>query len=128
MKKTKIIYWIFTGLLILGLAPGAVMGLVTNDPEGAAIFLKLGFGPHLIPFISVAKLLGVIALVIPGYPRIKEWAYAGLTFDLIGAMYAQIMTHEPGWPVMLVFIGVLAGSYIYYHKLLKEKSLTAHAI
>jgi hypothetical protein len=126
MKKTKVIYWIFTGLVILGLVPGAILGLVTNDPEGTAAFAKLGFGAHLIPFISIAKLLGVIAVVVPGYPRIKEWAYAGLSFDLIGAMYAQIITQETAWPVMLVFIGVLAGSYIYYHKLIREKFLIAH--
>ena len=40
---------------------------------------------YLISFLSIAKILGVIAILIPGFPRIKEWAYAGLMFDLIGA-------------------------------------------
>ena len=55
----------------------------------------------MITFLDVAKILGVIAILIPGYPRLKEWAYAGLAFDLIGATYAQIAKGYPAanWPL-----------------------------
>ena len=71
--------------------------------------------------------MGVIAILIPGFPRIKEWAYAGLVFDLVGATYSQIAVGmDPGGLVFMAFSFVLAfGSYIYYHKLLKEKAAKA---
>ena len=50
----------------------------------------LGYPAYFTPFIGVAKILGVIAILIPGFPRIKEWAYAGLAYDLIGAVYSGI--------------------------------------
>jgi DoxX-like family len=46
---------------------------------------------YLIPFLSIAKLLGVIAILVPGYPRIKEWAYAGLLYDLMGLPIVTIL-------------------------------------
>jgi uncharacterized membrane protein YphA (DoxX/SURF4 family) len=49
---------------------------------------QLGYPHYFIPFIGVAKILGCIAIAIPGYYRIKEWAYAGLFFDLAGAIYS----------------------------------------
>ena len=87
MKKTNIIYWIFTGLF------GAVMLLTSIPdilmvPDAVAFITKLGYPVYFAPFIGVAKVLGVIAILIPGFPRIKEWAYAGLAFDLIGAVYS----------------------------------------
>ncbi len=82
---------------------------------------QLGYPEYIIPFLGVAKALGVIALFIPGFPRVKEWAYAGLTFDLIGATYSGIAVggFDPAMLMMVVIFGVEALSYIYYHKRLK---------
>ncbi len=59
-----------------------------------------------------------MAILIPGFPRIKEWAYAGLFFDLIGAVYSQIATSGfmPQMSFMLLPIGLGVVSYMYYHK------------
>jgi hypothetical protein len=55
---------------------------------------KVGVPLYLIPFIGIAKVLGVIAILIPGFPKLKEWAYAGLFFDLIGATYSICASGE----------------------------------
>jgi hypothetical protein len=120
MKKTNIFYWIFTGLLVALMLFSAISGL-TNNPDGVAMMQHLGYGPHVMKFISVAKILGVIALLAPGYPRLKEWAYAGFVIDLTGAIYSFIAVGDPASSWMFILIGLLlvAGSYIFYHKRLK---------
>ena len=120
MKKTNIFYWIFTGLLIALMLFSAISSLM-NNPDGAAMMQHLGYGPYVIKFISVAKILGVIALLVPGYPRLKEWAYAGFVIDLTGAIYSFIAVGDPASSWMFLIIGLLliAGSYIFYHKRLR---------
>jgi uncharacterized membrane protein len=91
MKKINILYWTFTGLFALAmLLSGIQNALVT--PDSVAILNHLGYPEYIIPFLGVAKILGAIAIVVPGIPRLKEWAYAGLFFDLTGATYSAIMT------------------------------------
>mgnify|MGYP003343892883 CR=1 FL=1 len=64
-------------------------------------------------------MLGSIAILIPGFPKIREWAYAGLLFDLIGATYSvfAVNSFQPQMLIMLVFIGIGFMSYVYSHKL-----------
>jgi hypothetical protein len=78
----------------------------------------LGYPVYFIPFIGMAKVLGITAILIPGYSTIKEWAYAGLFFDLIGATYSIISLGAPAanWSFMILPLGLAAGSYIFYHK------------
>ncbi|MBP6303417.1 MAG: DoxX family protein, partial [Bacteroidia bacterium] len=78
----------------------------------------LGYPLYFIPFIGVAKLLGSLAILIPSFKKIKEWAYAGLIFDLIGAVYSNIMVDgfQPGMLMMLVVFGVVIISYLYNQK------------
>ena len=118
MKKTKTLYWVFTGLF------GAFM-LFSSIPdimlfaETVTFMKQLGYPNYFTVFIGVAKTLGVIAILAPGYPRIKEWAYAGLFFDLIGAVYSMLsaMPFNPQISFMLLpfILGIL--SYVFYHKL-----------
>jgi uncharacterized membrane protein YphA (DoxX/SURF4 family) len=126
MKKTNIIYWIFTSLFSALMIFSSVGGL-GNDPEAAKFMSDLGYPAYFSFFISVAKILGVIAILIPGYPRIKEWAYAGLVFDLTGATYSIIAVGmDLGGLIFMAISFILAfGSYLYYHKRLKEKSQPA---
>ncbi len=78
---------------------------------------------YFIPFIGFAKALGVIAILIPGFPRIKEWAYAGLIFDLIGAMVSVACTagFASALPI-LVFIAFGAAAYGFHLKKLNLAS------
>lgn len=128
MKKTKIIFWIFTVLLCLFLGLGAFFDLIMH-PEALAMFKHLELPAHLSPFLGAAKLLGLLAIVVPGFPRIKEWAYAGLCFDMVGAIYCGLAIDDPPaqWlPVLIGFV-LLFGSYFFYHKRLKEAGMAAQA-
>src|SRR5882724_8347193 len=129
MKKTKIWYWIFTALLCALMLFSAVSGLLNPQPAIALISMHLGYPKYLVAFLSVAKLLGVIAILVPGYPRLKEWAYAGLFFDLAGAFYSGIAVGDPagGSLFFLIFFGLLFGSYIFYHKKQQTTATVSYA-
>lgn len=120
MKKTKIIYWIITGLFAGFMIFSAIQDVIVT-PGAIKFMTDLDYPIYFIPFIGVAKVLGGIAILIPGFPRIKEWAYAGLMFDLIGAMYSigSKMGFANSLP-MLLFIAFGFLSYFFYHKKLKE--------
>jgi len=82
MKKMKTFFWIITGLLSAFMLFSAIPDILVV-PEAIKFMNGLGYPTYIIPFLGVAKLLGVIAILIPGSTRIKEWAYAGLFFDLM---------------------------------------------
>lgn len=124
MKKIKILYWVFTGLFAAFMALTAIPDIMNTQEAQAFMNTQLGYPKYITPFLGVAKLLGAIAILIPGFPRIKEWAYAGLIFDLTGASYSifSIGDSKGGWVFMLIFIALGFTSYIFYHKKLKETS------
>jgi uncharacterized membrane protein YphA (DoxX/SURF4 family) len=117
MKKTKILYWIFTSLFALMMLGSAIPDIVSSQVavEG---FTKMNMPAYLLPFLGIAKTLGVIAILIPGYPRIKEWAYAGLVFDLLGATYAIIASGQPAgsWGFMILPLAFAFASYYFYQR------------
>jgi hypothetical protein len=125
MKRINILYWVFTGLFGGFMMFSAIPDIISVPEAVEMVSGQLGYPEYIIPFLGVAKALGVIALLIPGFPRIKEWAYAGLTFDLIGATYSAIAVDgfEPAMLFMVVIFGMEALSYIYYHKKLKASVL-----
>lgn len=122
MKKTKIIYWIVTGLMAAFMGFGAIFDAI-SAPEAVAYVQKIGYPAYIVPFLGVAKILGVIAILVPGNPRLKEWAYAGLAFDLIGAMYSHIMFGDPAsvWVGLALPLAFVFASYFLYHKLRRQK-------
>jgi uncharacterized membrane protein YphA (DoxX/SURF4 family) len=117
MKKTRIIYWIITLIFSLFMAFTAVPDALMSA-DAVKFMDQLGYPHYFIPFIGVAKILGCIAIAIPGYYRIKEWAYAGLFFDLAGAIYSIICTVGVDASMLFMILPVVIGalSYIYYHK------------
>jgi hypothetical protein len=120
MKTTKILYWVFT-ILIIALMLFSAAGTFMNDPKSADFAKHIGYPLYIFKFLAVAKILGVIALLVPGFSRLKEWAYAGFFFDLAGATYSFIAIGDPvaAWAPMFIFIALLFGSYIFYHKKIK---------
>lgn len=128
MKTTRVIYWIFTILLSAFMALGAIPDVIQH-PEAIAVFDHLGYPSYLLPFIGIAKLLGVVAILVPGFPRIKEWAYAGLFFDVTGALYSAIAIGDPPgtWAFPLLGHVLIIGSYILYHKKAKAPLSVAAA-
>lgn len=118
MKTTKILYWVFTVLFALMMLVSALPDIVSTG-SAVEMFNHLSLPAYLLPFLGVAKALGVIAILIPGYPRIKEWAFAGLFFDLVGATYCMSMSGEPAasyaFMALPIALGILA--YVYYRKM-----------
>lgn len=123
MKKTNILYWVITGLFAAFMIFSAIPDMLAI-PEAVSFIGQLGYPKYFVSFIGFAKLLGIIAILVPGFPRIKEWAYAGLFFDLFGATYSQIAMNgfQPGELFMVLPIGFLFASYFLYHK--KQKAIS----
>ena len=119
MKKINVLYWIFTGLFAAAMLFSSIGSIMVDEASVQLIVDTLHFPKYMVPFLGIAKLMGVIGILVPGLPRwIKEWSYAGLFFDLAGACYAIVSSlglhaNQVG---MLMFIipGIL--SYIYFHK------------
>lgn len=113
----RIAYWITT--VLIGLLMG-VSGIpdILKIPEAVTIFRHLGYPEYLLPFIGVAKILGAIAILYPGFPRLKEWAYAGIVFDLIGAFYSHLSVGDPISSLAPPLVGLVLAftSYILYRK------------
>lgn len=118
MKKTKIIYWIFTSLFAFMMLGSAIPDILSSPTAVKGMHEGLGYPVYFIPFIGVAKLLGVVAILAPRFGRLKEWAYAGLFFDLIGATYSIAASGAPiaNWIFMVLPLGLGLGSYLFYHK------------
>jgi uncharacterized membrane protein YphA (DoxX/SURF4 family) len=84
-SKTKTFaYWIVTALVALAFLAGGLMD-IGRGPAVAAIMAHLGYPLYLAALLGAWKLAGAAAIVAPGLPRLKEWAYAGMFFDLSGA-------------------------------------------
>lgn len=117
MKNVSRLYWILTGLMAAFMLTASVPDIL-RVPQAVAIFTHLGYPTYLLPFIGIAKTLGVVAVLVSGFPRLKEWAYAGLVFDLIGAFYSHLSVGDPPSAWAPPFIGLLlvSGSYLFYRK------------
>lgn len=93
MKRNKIIYWIATIWLSLGMSASAVAQLL-RIPEGVEAMAKLGYPKYLMTILGVWKILGAIAILAPRYPLVKEWAYAGFFFVTSGALISHVVMRE----------------------------------
>src|SRR6187399_3764676 len=92
-KRKKIIYWIATIWLSLGmLSTGAVqlLKMKGDSPGSVDSMTHLGYPVYFVTLLGIAKILGVVALLIPKYPLLKEWAYAGFSFMMSGAIFTHI--------------------------------------
>jgi hypothetical protein len=123
MKKDKIIFWTATSSIALF---EGVMPALTSQTELAKEGIRhLGYPEYFGNALVVFKVLGVLALVIPQVPkRVKEWAYAGFAFDFLFAAISHGAVDGVNGQTFfpLVILGVLAVSYVYYHKLIENKN------
>lgn len=119
LKTARILFWVLYILLSLTLLPSTLPSVVSLDYAVAHFHGHLGYPEYFLPFTSVAKILGLIAIIIPGYPRIKEWAYAGLVFDLVGAIFSGIAVGDgiSVWIYPLVDLVLVIACYVVYHKI-----------
>ncbi len=87
-KRDKIIYWIATTWLALGMLSTGIVQLMQTKDE-TALMARLGFPVYMLSIMGVWKILGVVAVLIPKFPLIKEWAYAGFFFVMTGAIISH---------------------------------------
>lgn len=92
-KRNKIIYWIATIWLSLGMVSTGIVQLIQMKEE-ADMFSKLGYPAYLLIILGVWKLLGVIAVLVPKFPLVKEWAYAGFFFAMTGALFSHAAVRD----------------------------------
>lgn len=88
-KRNRIIYWVATVWLALGMLSTGVVQLLQIDEE-AEIIGRLGYPAYIMPLLGVWKVLGVAVVLIPKTPLLKEWAYAGFFFAMSGAVVSHI--------------------------------------
>ena len=102
MKTQKIGYWVTTGVLVFCMTGGffELFGVKTTI-DG---IMKLGYPPYIIPALGVAKVLAILAILWPGLPRLKEWAYAGIFFNMAGAFVSHFALKDPAWTLVVTAV------------------------
>ncbi|MDQ0874368.1 putative membrane protein [Paenibacillus sp. V4I3] len=117
MKNIKIINWILVGIVALYFLITAFSDL-SHTSQVVEIVTKLGYPEYFLNILGIAKALGIIALLVPKFNRLKEWAYAGFTFDAISAIWSNIASGYPSESIAaVVAIVLLMASYIVFRKL-----------
>jgi len=112
MDRKQLAYWITTGLfgLVLGFSGVAHF---THLPSMVEAMTGMGYPLYFMQIIGLAKILGVVAILIPGQPLLKEWAYAGLAFNLIGATASHALSGDDISHTIRPFVVLLLGAASY---------------
>ena len=112
MNARIIAYWTATVLLALALSSGGAASVARAEPNVRGM-AELGYPAYLLLVLGIWKLLGAVALVAPRLPLLKEWAYAGIAFDLSGAAVSHAAIGHPASKVAvpLVLLALAAGSW-----------------
>jgi uncharacterized membrane protein YphA (DoxX/SURF4 family) len=112
MKTRTVAYWITTALLAFAFAAGGLFDM-SGSPEVVGTMAHLGYPAYFATLLGAWKLLGALAIVVPGMPRLKEWAYAGMVFDLTGAVVSHVAVGDAVAQLVapVVLLGVLAASW-----------------
>ena len=111
-RARKIIYWIATLWLALGMLSTGIIQLLHVEKEMEFI-MKLGYPVYFLTLLGVWKILGVVAVLVPKFPLLKEWAYAGFFFAMSGAIYSHIAAGFPDkiFPALLLLVLTLVSWY-----------------
>ncbi|HEY5038015.1 MAG TPA: DoxX family protein [bacterium] len=117
-KRNKIIYWVLTILVLAPTAGSGILELFTSGPEAVIqTFHTLGYPLYLLKILGLSKILGAIAILTGRFPKLKEWAYAGFTFNFLGATASHLLAGDPAHaPIPFIFFLLLMGSYYFWKK------------
>jgi uncharacterized membrane protein YphA (DoxX/SURF4 family) len=112
MKTNKIAYWTTTGIVAFAFAAGGLADM-SRAPNVVAGMAHLGYPAYFATLLGVWKLLGALAIVAPRLPRLKEWAYAGILFELTGAAVSHAASGDGFGKIAtpLVILGIAAASW-----------------
>ena len=110
-KRNKIIYWISTIWLALGMLSTGIVQLIKMKEE-ADMMARLGYPLYFLTIIGIWKILGVAAVLIPKFPLLKEWAYAGFFFAMSGAVFSHLAAGDEAkeffGPVLLLILTIVS--------------------
>ncbi|ETZ21131.1 DoxX family protein [Pedobacter sp. V48] len=124
-KRNKIIYWIATIWLSLGMLSTGIVQLIKMEDE-ATMMKNLGYPIYILTILGVWKILGVIAVLVPKSPLIKEWAYAGFFFAMSGAVCSHLANGDAGkdffGPILLLILTFVS----WYFRPSDRKTTTAN--
>lgn len=111
-KRNTIIYWISTVWLALGMLSTAIVQLIQPDAEGS-FMATLGYPVYVATLLGLWKIPGVVVVLLPKLPRLKEWAYAGFFFAMSGAVFSHLMVRQPMeiFPSLLLLVLGLVSWY-----------------
>jgi uncharacterized membrane protein YphA (DoxX/SURF4 family) len=108
-KRNRIIYWIATLWLALGMTSTGIVQFIKMKEE-VDLFNRLGYPLYFLTILGIWKVLGVIAVLIPKFPLLKEWAYAGFFFAMSGAVFSHLASGSGAMdyfgPVLLLVLTV----------------------
>lgn len=109
-KRNKIIYWIATIWLSLGMLSTGIVQLIKM--EEVEVINALGFPVYLLTILGVWKILGTVAVLLPKFPLLKEWAYAGFFFAMSGAAISHLMVGDEiitlFGPILLLVLTIIS--------------------
>jgi uncharacterized membrane protein YphA (DoxX/SURF4 family) len=121
-KRNKIIYWIATLWLALGMTSTGIVQLLKSEVEVDRM-TQLGYPAYFLTVLGIWKILGVVAVLIPRFPLLKEWAYAGFFFNMSGAIFSYMAAGgsigEIAPPLLLLVLTVVS----WYFRPEERKSL-----
>ena len=114
-KRNKIIYWIATIWLSLGMLSTGIVQLLKlkgDGPGSLNSMTHLGYPAYFVTILGVSKILGIVALLIPKYPLLKEWAYAGFFFVITGAIISHLAVGDEAkayfGPILLLILTLVS--------------------
>lgn len=118
-KNIKISYWILTLLFLIPTAGSGIPELFMGEPQQTVeSLIRLGYPLYLMKILGFSKILGSIAILSNKSPRLKEWAYAGFTFNFLGATASHILAGDASSaPIPFTIFMIMLGSYFTWHKL-----------
>lgn len=126
-KRNKIIYWVGTVWLALGMASTGIVQLMGMEEE-VAMMDHLGYPIYFLTIIGIWKLLGVVAVLIPKFPLLKEWAYAGFVFTMTGAIASHLAVGDAAvdlfGPTLLLALSIISW---YFRPASRKTTITQNA-
>jgi hypothetical protein len=129
-KRNKIIYWVATGWLSLGMVSTGIVQLIKMKEE-VDMMTRLGYPIYFLTIIGAWKLLGVVAVLIPKFPLVKEWAYAGFFFAMSGAVFSHLAIGDDAkelfGPILLLVLTAISWYFRpAMRKFTTEKSISVN--
>jgi len=125
-KRNRIIYWVATIWLALGMFSTGLVQLIGMQEE-KDMMVHLGYPMYFLTLIGIWKILGVLAVLVPGTPLLKEWAYAGFAFVMTGAMVSHLAVGDPALdlfgPILLLALTVVS----WYFRPATRKTIPANS-